>query len=54
MKHLHKIIALFIIIFAVGIYFTVEKINTPLNTPTETVEIQKDSLLLKSSTYTSI
>ena len=48
MKNLHKIIALFIFIFITGIYITVININSPLNSPSETVEIQKDSLQLKS------
>ena len=48
MKKLHKIIALFISIFAIGIYLTIEKINTPLNSPQETVEVQKDSLQLQA------
>ena len=47
MKHLHKIIALFILIFATGIVITISNINSPLNkethSPTETVKIQKDS-----------
>ena len=48
MKKLHLIISLFIIIFATGIYFTVVKINTPLNSPQEIVEVSKDSLYLKN------
>jgi len=44
MKHLHKIIALFAIIFVTGIYIAITTINTPLNAPQETVEFQKDSL----------
>ncbi|NVK51995.1 MAG: hypothetical protein HWD85_03595 [Flavobacteriaceae bacterium] len=46
MKKLHLIISLFILIFATGIYITIVKINTPLNSPTETVEVQKDTLKL--------
>lgn len=48
MRKLHLIIILFILILATGIYFTVLKINTPLNTPQETVENSKDTLELKS------
>jgi hypothetical protein len=48
MKKLHFIITIFILIFATGIYFTVVKINTPLNTPQETVEVSKDSVERKS------
>ena len=44
MKNLHKIIALFVVIFITGIYIAITTINSPLNTPQETVEIQKDSL----------
>jgi hypothetical protein len=44
MKNLHKIIALFAVIFIAGIYISIKHINTPLNSPQETVEIQKDSL----------
>ena len=31
-------------IFITGIYIAITAINTPLNSPQETVEIQKDSL----------
>jgi hypothetical protein len=44
MKNLHKIITLFAMIFITGIYIAITTINTPLNSPQETVEIQKDSL----------
>mgnify|MGYP000159165584 FL=1 len=49
MKHFQKIVALFIIIFITGIYFTVVNINAPLNSdsPAESVKIQKDSLQFK-------
>jgi hypothetical protein len=44
MKNLHKIITVFILIFITGIFVVITTINTPLNSPEETVEIQKDSL----------
>ena len=44
MKNLHRIIILFITILAIGIFVIVKTINAPLNTPQETVEIQKDTL----------
>jgi hypothetical protein len=44
MKNLHKIIALFALIFITGISIAISTINSPLNSPQETVEIQKDSL----------
>ena len=49
MKQFQKIVALFIIIFITGIYFTVVNINAPLNSdsPAESVKIQKDSLQFK-------
>ena len=47
MKNLPKIIALFIVIFITGIFFAVKRINSPLNTPQETVEVQKDSIRLE-------
>ncbi len=47
MKNLHKIIALFLVIFVTGIYVAVKRINSPLNSPQETVEVQKDSLKLE-------
>lgn len=49
MKKLHKIITLFVFIFLVGIIVTLDTINTSLNkeeTSKETVEIQKDTLIL--------
>ena len=49
MKNLRKIIALFTFIFVVGILITVIIVNTSLNkveTPSETVEVQKDTLYL--------
>lgn len=46
MKNLPKIIALFIVIFITGIFIAIKSINTPLNSPQETVEIQKDSIRL--------
>lgn len=44
MKNLYKIIVLFVVIFITGILIAVKNINAPLNSPQETVEIQKDSL----------
>ncbi|MGK0235830.1 MAG: hypothetical protein ACI9EK_002371 [Psychroserpens sp.] len=49
MKHLRKIIALFVFILFVGILFTLHTINYSLNnkeTPRETVDIRKDTLFL--------
>lgn len=49
MKHLRKIIALFIFIFLTGIFITVITINTSLNKTEitkENVEIQKDTIYL--------
>ncbi len=46
MKNLRKIIALFAFIFVIGIYLTIRTVHTSLNkieTPKETVEIQKDT-----------
>lgn len=49
MKQFQKIVALFIIIFITGIYFTVVHINAPLNSdsPSESLQIKKDSLNFK-------
>ena len=49
MKQFQKIVALFIVIFITGIYFTVVYINAPLNSnyPTESLQIKKDSLKFK-------
>lgn len=49
MKQFQKIVALFIVIFITGIYFTVVYINAPLNSnyPTESLQIKKDSLQFK-------
>ena len=50
MKNVRKIVALFALIFIIGIYLVVETVNSSLNkvdekpTPQETVEIQKDTL----------
>lgn len=59
MKNLRKIVALFVLIFIIGIYLVVETVNSSLNkvdekpTPQETVEIQKDTLYqLKSEKKT--
>lgn len=52
MKNLRKIIALFALIFIIGIYLVLETVNNSLNkvdeplTPQETVEIQKDTTYL--------
>ena len=49
MKNLRKIIALFSFIFLAGILITVKIVNTSLNkveTPSETVEVQKDTIYL--------
>lgn len=49
MKNLRKIIALFSFIFLAGILITVIIVNTSLNkveTPSETVEVQKDTIYL--------
>ena len=49
MKQIHKIIALFSMIFITGIFITVVNIKAPLNinTSPESVKIQKDSLSFK-------
>ena len=49
MKNLRKIIALFSFIFLAGILITVKIVNTSLHkveTPSETVEVQKDTIYL--------
>ena len=54
MKHLQKIILLFIIIFITGITIAVKQINAPLNTPQESIEIHKDSLKLNKLTKSTV
>ncbi|WP_299667086.1 hypothetical protein [uncultured Polaribacter sp.] len=49
MKNLYKIITLFAIIFIAGVFVTVMTVNSSLNkieTPQETVEVQKDTTYL--------
>lgn len=54
MKHLQKIILLFMVIFITGITIAVKQINAPLNTPQESLEIHKDSLKLNKLTKSSV
>lgn len=59
MKNLRKIIALFALIFVIGVYLVIETVSTSLNkvdektTPQETVEIHQDTTnLLKAERKT--
>ncbi|SDW09210.1 hypothetical protein SAMN05444411_10156 [Lutibacter oricola] len=50
MKRLYKIIILFLIIFGVGIYFTVKSINNSFTTTNEVETVSSQPRLLNLST----
>ncbi len=52
MKNLRKIIALFSLIFVIGVFLAIRTVNTSLNksdSPKKTVEVQKDTTYLLKS-----